>query len=70
MAKWLFHQLLLENDFILRRHINAILLSLYLRYRKDQGETNLKYCGDFFDLNYQQDPQYKFIEEWKVNRTI
>jgi len=57
-------QLLLENDFILRRHINAILLSLFLRHRKDQGETNLKYCGDFFDLNYQQDPHYKFIDEW------
>ena len=56
--------ILLENDFIIRRHINAILLSLFLRYRKDQGETNLKYCGDFFDLNYQQNPQYKFIGEW------
>jgi len=61
-------QLFLENDFILRRHINAILLSLYLRHRKDQGVTNLKYCGDFFDLNYQQDPQYKFIEEWTVHQ--
>jgi len=56
--------ILLENDFIIRRHINAILLSLFLRNRKDQGETNLKYCGDFFDLNYQQDPQYKFIIKW------
>jgi len=56
--------LLLENDFILRRHVNAILLSMYLRHRKDQGEINLKYCGDFFDLNYQQDPQYKYIDEW------
>jgi ATP-dependent helicase YprA (DUF1998 family) len=56
--------LLLDNDFILQRHINAILLSLFLRYRKGQGETSLKFCGDFFDRHYQQDPQYTFISDW------
>jgi len=56
--------LLLENDYILRRHINAILLSLFLRFRKEQGETSWKRCGDFFDIQFQRDPQYKFINEW------
>lgn len=56
--------LLLENQHILRRHINAILLSLFLRFREEHGETSLKNCGAFFDFHYQESPQYKYIDEW------
>lgn len=52
----------LENEHILRRHINAILLSLFLRYRKK--DIIVKKCAEFFDLNYQEDPQYNYLGEW------
>ncbi len=42
--------LMLENEMILRRHVNAILLSQFLRYRKRNGiePTKLTFSGDFF----------------------
>lgn len=62
--------LLLENQFILSRHINAILLSLFLRFRKNVGAINLKQCGDFFDINLGT-PQYQYLSEWaKQERDI
>ncbi len=57
-------RLFLENEFILRRHINAILLSMFLRYRQNKGEHDLKNCGSFFDSIYQENPQISYIDEW------
>ncbi len=54
----------LENPFILKRHVNAILLSAYLRYRREAGHTNLSTVGDFFDAQSTQQPHYDGIEKW------
>lgn len=56
----------LENKYILRRHVNAILLSQFLRYRKNQGiETgNLTLTGSFFDNDFSDKPHYSFLQEW------
>lgn len=41
----------LNNPIIQRRHINAILLSLFLRHRMIEGHKNLDEAGAFFDDN-------------------
>ena len=58
--------IMLENDLILYRHVNAILLSQFLRYRKRQGIgiERLTLCGDFFDNNFPEEPHYSFLHEW------
>ena len=58
--------LMLENEMILRRHVNAILLSQFLRYRKRNGiePTKLTFSGDFFDYDSSQNPHYAFLEDW------
>jgi len=58
--------IMLENELILHRHVNAILLSQFLRYRKRQGIEieRLTFCGDFFDKNLSEVPQYSFLQEW------
>lgn len=59
-------KILLENELIIQRHINALLASQFLRYRKDQGvETQkLTFCGDFFDTDQSEKPQLSYLEEW------
>jgi len=56
----------LDNEPILRRHINALLFSLFLRYRKIEGiETGkLRYCGDFFDCDFSESPHISFLDKW------
>lgn len=39
----------LDNPVIQRRHINAILLSMFLRYQMSAGHENLDKTGAFFD---------------------
>jgi len=58
--------IMLENELILHRHVNAILLSQFLRYRKRQGIEieRLTFCGDVFDKNLSEVPQYSFLQEW------
>jgi len=58
--------IMLENELILHRHINAILLSQFLRYRKRQGIDidRLTFCGDFFDKYLTNDAHYNFLQEW------
>lgn len=58
--------IMLENELILHRHVNAILLSQFLRYRKRQGIDieRLAFCGDFFDNNLSEEPHYAFLQEW------
>jgi superfamily II DNA or RNA helicase len=58
--------ILLENDFILLRHLNAILLSQFLRYRYQKGIKieRLTQSGDFFDKNLSEKPHYYFLKQW------
>jgi len=58
--------IMLENELILHRHVNAILLSQFLRYRKRQGIDieRLSFCGDFFDNNLSEEPHSAFLQEW------
>ena len=65
----------LSNEIILRRHVNAILLSQFLRYLSRAGiETSkLRYCKDFFDLeNIENPPHIVVLDEWieKNNEVI
>ena len=59
-------KIMLENELIIRRHINALLASQFLRYRKSQGVDiqNLTYCGGFFDVDQIGKPQYFYLEDW------
>ena len=57
----------LSNEKIIRRHVNAILLSQFLRYRwkTDSDLNQLRYCKDFFDLEYLENPPHiTFLDEW------
>jgi hypothetical protein len=70
--------LVLENEMILRRHVNAILLSQFLRYRKKNGvePAELTFTGDFFDDHSSQKPHYFYLEDWikdeknEINRQL
>ncbi|NLA82784.1 MAG: hypothetical protein GX849_08185, partial [Clostridiaceae bacterium] len=58
--------IILENELILQRHVNAILLSQFLRFRKRQGveDSMLKTSGDFFDRVLHKKPHYLYLDEW------
>ena len=56
-----------DNPHIQRRHINAILLSAFLRYRKaalGDGWTARQEVGMFFDHRYVDDPHVDHLEDW------
>lgn len=55
----------LDNQFIRRRHINAILLSAFLRYRRTAGHEDLNRIGSFFDVQEAVgEPHYQYLEKW------
>jgi superfamily II DNA or RNA helicase len=58
--------LVLYNEFIMQRHLNALLLSNFLRYRHQCGSEfkQLKYCSDFFDTEMGITPHIKYINQW------
>lgn len=58
----------IDNPYILRRHINAILLSAYLKYRRDAGYEGLSRVGDFFDEQGNLPPHFAGIEDWLTQR--
>jgi hypothetical protein len=58
----------LDNEFIRRRHINAILLSEFLRYRHHAGHEDLRRVGSFFDHQTTDEPHFSVIERWMHNR--
>lgn len=58
----------IDNPYILRRHINAILLSAYLKYRRDARYEGLSKVGDFFDEQGNQSPHFAGIEDWLTRR--
>lgn len=58
----------LGNEHIRRRHISAILLSKFLRYRAASGQTELGRVGAFFDTQTNAGPHYAAIDNWLNNR--
>jgi ATP-dependent helicase YprA (DUF1998 family) len=53
-----------HNQFILQRHINAILFSSFMRARKDDGYEDLYQVGPFFDAQVVDQPHYESLVEW------
>jgi len=58
----------LDNPIIQRRHTNAILLSLFLRYRMMAGHNDLDRAGSFFDeypeSESPSEPHYAVMAKW------
>ena len=58
----------LDNSIIQRRHTNAILLSLFLRYRMTAGHNDLDHVGPFFDeypeSEHSSAPHYAAMVKW------
>lgn len=56
----------LDNSVIQRRHINAILLSKFLRYLRDTGYSpkELDSAGAFFDRHMEQVPHHNLLASW------
>lgn len=59
-----------SNELITQRHINALLLGDFLKFRHSQGiePSDLKYCRDFFNENSVKKPHIEFLESWKKER--
>jgi len=53
-----------QNEFILQRHINAILFSNYMHYRNSNGYEDLMRVGPFFDNQIVDQPHYDGLEMW------
>lgn len=60
--------IMLDNEFIRRRHINAILLSEFLRYQRNAGHEDLRLVGAFFDHQVVDEPHYTAVSRWLDNR--
>lgn len=54
----------LDNEFIRKRHLNAILLSAFLRYRHAAGHTELRRVGAFFDQQVVDEPHFAVVGQW------
>jgi len=59
--------IVLENPFILHRHVNAILFSMLMKYLYRNRFENLKLCGDFFDFSMSPSPHISNIDDWARN---
>lgn len=56
-----------DNPHIQRRHVNAILLSAFMRHRKAAlagACTARQEAGLFFDSRYVDDPHFEHLEDW------
>lgn len=64
--------LTIENEIILQRHTNAILLSLFLRYLQRNSYTNLSQCRYFFDPpDTIENPYFDQLDTWReVDKNI
>lgn len=56
--------IVLENPFIIQRHVNAILFSMFMRYLYRNRFLNLKFCGDFFDFSNSDLPHISQLDNW------
>jgi len=59
-------KIVMENPFIMQRHINAILLSKFLRFRhaQDLEANKLRYCREFFEHLNLEEPHISFLDDW------
>jgi len=57
--------LALENQVILVRHVNAILLGHFLRYLRDVGRSELLSSGSFFAPNLPDGRHVDFLSQWQ-----
>lgn len=53
-----------HNELINQRHVNAIILSAFLRYQKVSGRDDLAKIGSFFDLQIADNPHIVSLEKW------
>lgn len=53
-----------QNELIIQRHVNAILLSEFLRHRRQQGRTDLREVGSFFDRQTPGGAHYDSLDAW------
>lgn len=53
-----------DNALITQRHVNAIILSAFLRHQKQNGRTDLTHVGPFFDIGTVDNPHIVALEEW------
>jgi ATP-dependent helicase YprA (DUF1998 family) len=58
----------IDNPVIEQRHMNAVILSAFLRYRKTSGHTELSKVKPFFDPT-QPERHYEALEAWMRNRS-
>ncbi|MDQ7035924.1 MAG: helicase-related protein [Anaerolineae bacterium] len=58
----------LENPIIEQRHMNAVLLSAFMRYRKASGYIELSKVAPFFEPT-QTDRHYDALASWTNNRS-
>lgn len=56
--------LAMQNQFILQRHVNAILFSAFMRYRWEAGHDDLRSVGAFFDAQVVDEPHYVGLKKW------
>jgi superfamily II DNA or RNA helicase len=61
----------LENELIAQRHVNALLLSEFLRYRRAKGASieSLTLSGGFFDTWQAEPPHFHHLKEWAEANT-
>ena len=59
-----------DNPHIQRRHINAILLSQFLRFRQSAGATNWRTIGAFFGADDVDDPHLDHLGPWLSNNGV
>lgn len=58
-------QLLLDNEHIRHRHVNAVLFSAFVRYlRRQSADAKLDEMGAFFDLQSATPPHIKQLDAW------
>ena len=54
----------INNELITQRHINAIILSAFLRYQKSNGRDDLSKTGSFFDSQVVDYPHIIALKQW------
>lgn len=54
----------IQNDKIIQRHVNAIIVSAFLRHQQQLGRSDLKEVGSFFDEQTVGGPHYDYLHGW------
>lgn len=60
----------IENQLIIQRHVNAVLLSEFLRFRQNAGRSDFERIGALFDEQTDGGPHYDALPDWlEANHT-